>query len=99
MESVPGAVATGSKPIAIIEIGGIVTRSLPLPVLTSSSNWDATRRRNAMTDTTDIGNQLRLDLLREALPYIRRFKGKTFVVKCSGKVTEDHESLISLAEE
>src|SRR2546427_10576872 len=52
-----------------------------------------------MTDTTDIGNQLRLDLLREALPYIRRFKGKTFVVKLSGKVTEDRTGLISLAEE
>jgi len=52
-----------------------------------------------MTDTTDIGNQLRLDLLREALPYIRRFKGKTFVVKLSGKVTEDRGRLISLAEE
>ena len=52
-----------------------------------------------MTDTTDIGNQLRLDLLREALPYIQRFKGKTFVVKLSGKVTEDRLGLISLAEE
>jgi acetylglutamate kinase len=52
-----------------------------------------------MTDTTDIGNQLRLDLLREALPYIQRFKGKTFVVKLSGKVTEDRAGLISLAEE
>src|SRR5260370_9395272 len=52
-----------------------------------------------MTDTTEVGNQLRLDLLREALPYIRRFKGKTFVVKFSGKITEDHASLISLAEE
>jgi acetylglutamate kinase len=46
-----------------------------------------------------IDNQLRLDLLREALPYIQRFKGKTFVVKFSGKVTEDHDRLISLAEE
>src|SRR5215813_13199871 len=46
-------------------------------------------------------NQLvnNLDLLREALPYIQRFKGKTFVVKFSGKVTEDHERLISLCEE
>src|SRR5213083_753640 len=52
-----------------------------------------------MTDTTEVGNQLRLDLLREALPYIQRFKGKTFVVKFSGKVTEDHERLISLCEE
>jgi len=40
-----------------------------------------------------------LDLLREALPYIQRFKGKTFVVKFSGKVTEDRENLASLAEE
>ncbi len=40
-----------------------------------------------------------LDLLREALPYIQRFKGKTFVVKFSGKVTENHDNLASLAEE
>jgi acetylglutamate kinase len=46
-----------------------------------------------------IMNQERLDLLREALPYIQRFKGKTFVVKFSGKVTEDRENLASLAEE
>jgi acetylglutamate kinase len=43
--------------------------------------------------------QARLDLLREALPYTRRFKGKTFVVKLSGKVTEERENLLSLAEE
>lgn len=41
----------------------------------------------------------RLDLLREALPYIQRFKGKTFVVKLSGKVTEERLVLLSLAEE
>jgi len=53
-----------------------------------------------MTDTHPIVNdQLRLDLLREALPYIQRFKGQTFVVKLSGKVTENQENLISLAEE
>src|SRR5438874_2513039 len=52
-----------------------------------------------MTDTSEVGNQLRLDLLREALPYIQRFKGKTFVVKFSGKVTEDRDRLISLCEE
>jgi acetylglutamate kinase len=46
-----------------------------------------------------LTNQLRLDLLREALPYIQRFKGKIFVVKLSGKSTEDHENLLSLAEE
>ena len=44
-------------------------------------------------------NQERLDLLREALPYIQRFKGKTFVVKFSGKVTEHRENLMSLTEE
>ena len=52
-----------------------------------------------MIDTTEVGNQLRLDLLREALPYIQRFKGKTFVVKLSGKITEHRENLMSLAEE
>lgn len=41
----------------------------------------------------------KLNLLREALPYIQKFKGKTFVVKFSGKVTEDKENLASLAEE
>ena len=46
-----------------------------------------------------IDDQLRLDLLREALPYIQRFKGQTFVVKLSGKVTENQENLTSLAEE
>ena len=53
-----------------------------------------------MTQTSQfVDSQLRLDLLREALPYIQRFKGKTFVVKFSGKVTEDHDRLSSLAEE
>ena len=52
-----------------------------------------------MTDTSEIGSQLRLDLLREALPYIQRFKGKTFVVKFSGKVTDDRDQLNSLCEE
>ncbi|HEY0321417.1 MAG TPA: acetylglutamate kinase [Pyrinomonadaceae bacterium] len=47
----------------------------------------------------DAALQTRLDLLREALPYIQRFKGKTFVVKLSGKVTEDKGNLASLAEE
>src|SRR2546421_4136103 len=51
------------------------------------------------TMNQSVDYQLRLDLLREALPYIQRFKGKTFVVKFSGKVTEDHDRLMSLAEE
>src|SRR5258705_10809196 len=49
--------------------------------------------------TADVGDDLRLDLLREALPYIQRFKGKTFVVKLSGKATEDSNNLASIAEE
>jgi acetylglutamate kinase len=53
-----------------------------------------------MVDTKPlVDDQLRLDLLREALPYIQRFQGQTFVVKLSGKVTEDQENLTSLAEE
>src|SRR6188474_3701701 len=51
------------------------------------------------TATNEVGNQLRLDLLREALPYIQRFQGQTFVVKLSGKATENFENLSSLAEE
>ncbi len=46
-----------------------------------------------------VDDQLRLDLLREALPYIQRFQGQTFVVKLSGKVTEHQLNLTSLAEE
>jgi len=53
-----------------------------------------------MTDMCPtVDDQLRLDLLREALPYIQRFQGQTFVVKLSGKVTESQENLTSLAEE
>ena len=53
----------------------------------------------SMLNTNEVGDQLRLDLLREALPYIQRFQGQTFVVKLSGKVTENRDNLISLAEE
>src|ERR1044072_2067793 len=52
-----------------------------------------------MLETKAVDDQLRLDLLREALPYIQRFQGQTFVVKLSGKVTEAQENLTSLAEE
>src|SRR6187401_1039174 len=52
-----------------------------------------------MLETKTVDDQLRLDLLREALPYIQRFQGHTFVVKLSGKVTEDQGNLTSLAEE
>ncbi len=47
----------------------------------------------------EVTNEARLDLLREALPYIQRFKGRTFIVKLSGKATEQRENLASLAEE
>lgn len=44
-------------------------------------------------------NDNQLNLLREALPYIQKFKGSTFVVKFSGKVTENKANLASLIEE
>jgi acetylglutamate kinase len=56
------------------------------------------KTQNLFTGGESVTKQ-RLDLLREALPYIQRFKGKTFVVKLSGKVTEEPENLASLAEE
>ncbi len=44
-------------------------------------------------------NPEHLDLLRQALPYINRFKGKTFVVKIGGEVAEDEPILHSFCEE
>lgn len=38
-------------------------------------------------------------LLRQALPYINRFKGKTFVVKIGGEVAQTTEQLHALCEE
>src|SRR5688500_18911394 len=49
-----------------------------------------------MTRTNEVGDQLRLDLLRDALHYIQRFQGQTFAVKLSGKATEDQSNLSSL---
>jgi acetylglutamate kinase len=68
-------------------------------VYISVNLWPDARPKAEMTNTYEVGNQLRLDLLREALPYIQRFQGQTFVVKLSGKATEDQENLSSLAEE
>lgn len=51
-----------------------------------------------MNSMPDLDND-RLELLREALPYIRRFKGKTFVVKLGGRLAGHEEALLSLAEE
>lgn len=59
-------------------------------------NWQSTMIPDQRSNVDD---QLRLDLLREALPYIQRFKGQTFVVKLSGKATDDATNLMSLAEE
>lgn len=44
-------------------------------------------------------DEQRLDLLREALPYIQRFDGKTFVIKLSGKVTAQPDILYAICEE
>ncbi len=40
-----------------------------------------------------------LHLLRQALPYINRFKGKTFVVKIGGEIADDEATLHSFCEE
>ena len=40
-----------------------------------------------------------LDLLRQALPYINRFKGKTFVVKIGGDIAEEEDVLHPFCEE
>ncbi len=40
-----------------------------------------------------------VDLLRQALPYINKFKGTTFVVKIGGNVAEDEAGLHSFCEE
>jgi acetylglutamate kinase len=44
-------------------------------------------------------NPEQLCLLRQALPYINRFKGQTFVVKIGGEVAEDPEVLHTFCEE
>ena len=41
----------------------------------------------------------KLDLLRQALPYIQKFKSHTFVVKLGGKVSDDAAALHSVSEE
>ena len=40
-----------------------------------------------------------VNVLREALPFIRRFKAKTFVVKFGGEIADDPERLASFCEE
>jgi acetylglutamate kinase len=57
------------------------------------------QKSKAISAHVDAARTVDAEILREALPYIRRFKGKNFVLKISGKVTEDHGNLTSLAEE
>ncbi len=40
-----------------------------------------------------------VDMLRQALPYINKFKGKTFVIKIGGEVAADAKTLDSFCEE
>lgn len=44
-------------------------------------------------------NPEHLDLLRQALPFINRFKNKTFVVKIGGEIADDEKTLHSFCEE
>jgi len=44
-------------------------------------------------------NPEHLSLLRQALPYINKFKGKTFVVKVGGDIAEDEPGLHAFCEE
>lgn len=41
----------------------------------------------------------KVDILREAVPYIQKFKGRIFVVKLGGRVVDDADALHALAEE
>jgi acetylglutamate kinase len=40
-----------------------------------------------------------VNALREALPFIKRFRGQTFVVKFGGEIADDHDRLVSFCEE
>ena len=44
-------------------------------------------------------NPEHLGLLRQALPYINRFKNKTFVVKIGGEIADDEPTLHAFCEE
>ena len=41
----------------------------------------------------------KVDVLMQALPYLRRWRGKAFLVKLGGAVADDRESLASLAQD
>src|SRR5262245_45010250 len=40
-----------------------------------------------------------VNMLREALPYIKKFKGQTFVIKFGGEVADNPDTLTSFCEE
>jgi acetylglutamate kinase len=45
------------------------------------------------TDLTNVAPQIKAEILAEALPYIRKFHGKTIVVKYGGNaMTEEKAS-------
>lgn len=44
-------------------------------------------------------NPENVDLLRQALPFINKFKGQTFVIKIGGEIAENEETLYSFCEE
>ena len=62
MQSVPRAVATGSQLIAAFEIA-ILTRSLPLAVLTSLSDSDTTDQRLKRPWTSAMGQIPKMPLV------------------------------------
>src|SRR4030088_730687 len=44
-----------------------------------------------LNDLSDVSSQIKAEILAEALPYIRKFHGKTIVVKYGGNaMTEEH---------
>jgi acetylglutamate kinase len=45
----------------------------------------------------ETGREVDVDILRQALPYMRRHKGKTIVVKMGGHLVEDRTALENLA--
>jgi acetylglutamate kinase len=54
-------------------------------------------RKHAMTQRPTIAPELKADILSEALPYIRRFHGKTIVIKYGGNAMVDQKLKESFA--
>jgi acetylglutamate kinase len=58
-----------------------------------------TNARNTMTETTSIATGDKAQILAQALPYIRKFHGKTMVIKYGGNVMTDPELQKAFAED